>query len=61
MTVSFLVAKSGKVQTDSVRIISAKPLKIFNQAVVTAVLNWRFAPVLKSFRTTQRVVFNLHK
>ena len=61
VTVSFLVAKSGGVQASSVRIISAKPAKVFDQAVLQAVLKWRFTPGTKPFITTQRVVFNLRK
>lgn len=61
VSVSFIVSENGSVKRDSIRIISAKPAKVFNRSVVTAVAKWKFSKSARSYRTSQRLVFTLKK
>jgi protein TonB len=59
VTVSFIVNKNGSVAKNSIRVIDAKPAKVFNKAVYLAVAKWRFEKNVRSYRTKQRLVFSL--
>ena len=51
--------KNGSVAKSSIRVIDAKPAKVFNKAVYLAVAKWRFEKNVRSYRTKQRLVFSL--
>ncbi|MEH6446349.1 MAG: TonB family protein [Oceanospirillaceae bacterium] len=59
VTVAFMVNKNGTVAKNTLRIVSAKPVKVFNKAVISAVEKWRFAVNKRPYRTQQRLVFSL--
>ncbi|MFT5706740.1 MAG: TonB family protein [Oceanospirillaceae bacterium] len=61
VTVAFVVNKNGTVAKNTLRIVSAQPAKVFNKAVISAVVKWRFAVNKRSYRTQQRLVFSLQK
>ncbi len=61
VVVAFQVQANGRVKRNSIRVVSAKPKKIFNKAVVSAVLRWRFAPNAGGYQSTQKLVFALNK
>jgi protein TonB len=61
VVVAFQVSPSGAVLRNSIRVVSAKPAKIFNKTVVAAISRWRFAKSNASYKTTQKLVFSLTK
>lgn len=61
VVVAFKVSPAGTVLRNSIKVVSAKPAKVFNKAVVAAVSRWRFAKSNGGYKTTQKLVFSLTK
>ena len=61
VVVAFQVQANGRVKRNSIRVVSAKPQKTFDKAVISAVSRWRFAPSAGGYQSTQKLVFSLKK
>ncbi len=61
VVVAFQVMANGQVQRKSIRVMRAKPKKVFNKAVISAISRWRFPASASGYRSTQKLVFSLDK
>lgn len=56
---TFLVTPDGRVDTDSIRVVEARPGNVFDRAARQAVSQWRFEPSGQLRRARQRLEFQL--
>lgn len=56
---TFLVTPNGRVDTDSIRVVEARPGNVFDRAARQAVSQWRFEPSGRLRRARQRLEFQL--
>jgi protein TonB len=55
----FVIRADGRVDPESLRVLSARPRNVFDDAARQAVAQWRFAPAEGLRRARQRLEFQL--
>ncbi|GAA3905639.1 hypothetical protein GCM10022228_14870 [Halomonas cibimaris] len=55
----FVIRRDGRVEKDSIRVIQAKPRRVFEPAARKAIAQWQFEPGSQRRRATQRIRFQL--
>ncbi|APE29714.1 hypothetical protein BOX17_01310 [Halomonas aestuarii] len=59
VVVEFLIRPDGRVKACSVRVVEARPRRVFDEAATRAVADWRFEADVRLRRARQRLEFQL--
>jgi protein TonB len=57
--VAFTIRRDGSVDSSSIRVTSAQPRRVFDDAAREAIAKWQFEPSDRLRNATQRIEFEL--